>query len=90
MATMSQQGRSEHVGWGADERSEALRQRKMRTPAGIGVFGACIAAMALTVAAILWMASHIAPEPEESEGWVHEPRDRPATQIEDPRTIVRD
>ena len=37
-----------------------------------------------------WTASHIAPEPEESEGFVHEERERPASGLDDPRTIGKE
>ena len=74
----------------ADTPGEALRIAKLHTSKGIGIFTACMVAMGLTVGTVFWMASYVAPEPEESEGFAHEDRDRPATEIEDPRTIVRD
>ncbi|MDQ3034037.1 MAG: hypothetical protein M3Y87_16600 [Myxococcota bacterium] len=69
---------------------EALRIQKLHTAKGIGIFTACMVAMGLTMAVSFWMASYVAPEPEESQGWAHEARERPATEIEDPRTIGRD
>lgn len=85
MATASYGG-SEHLA-PALERGEAMRSQKKHSPKGIGIFSACLVAMALTIAATMWMASYVAPEAEESEGWLHEQRDRPATEIDDPRTI---
>lgn len=70
-----------------EQRVERLRLTKQRTSKGIGLFSACLAAFGVTIGVVFWMASHVAPEPELSEGWVHEELDRPASAIGDPRTI---
>ncbi|UJR82256.1 hypothetical protein [Sandaracinus amylolyticus] len=70
-----------------EDRGERLRQQKLHSSKGIGIMTAMFGVLALTIAATYWMASSIAPEPEESEGFVHEQPDVPADRIRDPRAI---
>lgn len=66
---------------------DRLRTEKQYSPKGLGIFLAMIAFYVVWIGITFWTASFIAPEPEESEGWLHRDRDRPATAIDDPRTI---
>jgi hypothetical protein len=50
-----------------DDPGERLRAEKLRGPKGIGLLTACIAIfIGLIMPVTFWMASQIAPEPEES------------------------
>lgn len=66
---------------------DRLRTEKQHSSKGIGLITAMIAFFAVWIAITFWTASFIAPEPEESEGWLHRERERPAPAIDDPRTI---
>ncbi|AKF05120.1 hypothetical protein [Sandaracinus amylolyticus] len=70
-----------------DDPGERLRQQKLHSSKGIGIMTAMIAVLAVVIAVTMWMASHVAPEPEESEGFAHEELDVPADRVRDPRAI---
>lgn len=67
------------------DRGEELRELKLRTSKGIGLLTTCLLGMLGIIGVVFWLAAGLAPTAEGSRNVFHEPPERPAGAVDDPR-----